>query len=123
MWKGARGRVTPDPWGDDPIEVEEVPMHPPAYSDWGDPMPEPVPVKQKKSEPKVKKSKEKVKVESQSNGEVNRENIPERKPESEFVYRGRHKEQVEEKEEIDTYINKRFNNSHAWTPYLWERKR
>ncbi|XP_053393438.1 transmembrane channel-like protein 7 isoform X2 [Mercenaria mercenaria] len=116
MWTGARGnRVSPDPWDDDP--VEEVPMEPPSYSDWGDP-------KQTVSEPvKPKKSEPVVKKESKANAEVKKESIPEKKVESDFVYRGKPKKKVESVEEVDTYINKRFNNSHAWTPYLWERKR
>ncbi|XP_060601811.1 transmembrane channel-like protein 7 isoform X1 [Ruditapes philippinarum] len=118
MWKGARGnQVSPDPWGDDPVEVEEVPMEPPSYNDWDQP-------KQSYNKPvQQKKQESKIKNESKSNGEIKMENIPEKKVESEFVYRSKEKKQVENMEEVDTYINKRFNNSHAWTPYLCERKR
>ena len=118
MWKGARGnQVSPDPWDDDPDQVEEVPMEPPSYSEWDQP-------KQSYSKPvQPKKHEPNLKHESKSNGEIKMENIPEKKDESQFVYRSKEKKQVENMEEVDTYINKRFNNSHAWTPYLWERKR
>lgn len=109
MWQGARGnQVSPDPWDND-MEVEEVPMEPPSYDEWDQPK-QTIPLKPvKKMEPKVKKE---VKVNEA------------KKEEPAFVYQKRQQDKDGVyNEDLDVYINNKFNKNHAWTPYLWERKR
>ncbi|WAQ96023.1 hypothetical protein MAR_028713 [Mya arenaria] len=144
MFRRGAARVSPDPWGlpadDDNYQLEDVQPHPPppptlkataATKDTVPILPPPSPPQKRQVTPVTSPAIPPPPSPERNNNNVRQNSAvivvkPVEKPKEEFVYKKneKHPEIVTStNKELDQYVDRKFNQNHAWTPYLHERKR
>ncbi|WAQ96057.1 TMC7-like protein [Mya arenaria] len=142
MFRRGAARVSPDPWGlpadDDNYQLDDVQPHPPppptlkATAATKDTVPIlPSPPQKRQVTPVTSPAIPPPPSPERNNNNVRQNSAvivvkPVEKPKEEFVYKKneKHPEIVTStNKELDQYVDRKFNQNHAWTPYLHERKR